>query len=118
MADRLEAVKRRNWKIVFYEEQRDWSCPPIRLGEPKAFDLIPDPKEEYPATGLRSTWSAGPVMKIVSDFEQSVKKYPPIAPGAPDPNSPPNGYSALNRTFTDLFHYHLATSACGAERTL
>ena len=55
---------------------------------PKAFDLITDPKEEYPATGLRSTWSAGPAMKIVSEFEQSLKKYPPIPPGTPDPFTP------------------------------
>jgi arylsulfatase A-like enzyme len=89
VTDRLEAVKWRNWKIVFYEEQRDWWSPPIKLGEPKAFDLITDPKEEYPATGLRNTWAAGPALKIVTEFEASLKKYPPIAPGAPDPYTPP-----------------------------
>ena len=44
VADRLEAVKWRNWKIVFYEEQRDWWSPIVKLGEPKAFDLITDPE--------------------------------------------------------------------------
>ncbi len=48
VADRLEAVKWRNWKIAFYDEQRDWWSPPVKLGIPKAFDLITDPKEEYP----------------------------------------------------------------------
>jgi arylsulfatase A-like enzyme len=89
VADRLEAVKWRNWKIDFYDEQRDWWTPPTKLGTPKAFDLITDPKEEYPATGIQNTWSAGPAMKIVAEFEQSLKKYPPIAPGAPDPYTPP-----------------------------
>ena len=89
VADRLEAVKWRNWKIVFYDEQRDWWTPPIKLGTPKAFDLITDPKEEYPATGLRSTWVATPAMNIVLEFEKSLKKYPPIAPGTPDPYQPP-----------------------------
>jgi arylsulfatase A-like enzyme len=89
VADRLEAVKWRNWKIVFYDEERDWWTPPAKLGEPKVFDLITDPKEEYPATGMRNSWVAGPAMKIVSDFEASLKKYPPIAPGAPDPYTPP-----------------------------
>jgi arylsulfatase len=89
VADRLEAVKWRNWKLAFYDEQRDWWTPPVKLGEPKAFDLITDPKEEYPATGIRNTWSAGPALKIVADFEQSLKKYPPIAPGTPDPYTPP-----------------------------
>jgi hypothetical protein len=67
VADRLEAVKWRNWKIVFYDEQRDWWTPPTRLGTPKAFDLITDPKEEYPATGLRSTWVAKPAMTQTSN---------------------------------------------------
>jgi hypothetical protein len=38
-------VKWRNWKIVFYDEQRDWWTPRLKLREPKAFDLITDPKE-------------------------------------------------------------------------
>jgi arylsulfatase A-like enzyme len=89
VADRLEAVKWRNWKVVFYDEQRDWWTPPAKLGAPKAFDLITDPKEEYPQTAIRNSWNAGPVMKIVVEFEQSLKKYPPIAPGTPDPYTPP-----------------------------
>jgi arylsulfatase len=60
-----------------------------KLGNPKAFDLITDPKEEYPQTGLRSSWIAGPAMKVVVEFEQSLKKYPSIAPGTPDPYTPP-----------------------------
>jgi arylsulfatase A-like enzyme len=62
VADRLEAVKWRNWKIVFYDEQRDWWSPPAKLGTPKAFDLITDPKEEFPATGIRNTWAARPAI--------------------------------------------------------
>jgi arylsulfatase len=89
VADRLEAVKWRNWKIVFYDEQRDWWTPPVKLGNPKAFDLITDPKEEYPATGIRSSWIAKPAMEVVVEFEKSLKKYPPIAPGTPDPYVPP-----------------------------
>jgi hypothetical protein len=89
VADRLETVKWRNWKIAFYDEQRDWWTPPLKLGEPKAFDLITDPKEEYPATALGNSWNAGPALKIVTEFEQSLKKYPPIAPGTPDPYTPP-----------------------------
>src|ERR1700752_271832 len=89
VSDRLEAVKWRNWKIVFYDEQRDWWSPPTKLGSPKAFNLITDPKEEYPQTGLLSSWIAGPAIKVMVDFEVSLKKYPPIAPGTPDPYKPP-----------------------------
>ena len=88
VADRLEAVKWRNWKLAFYDEQRDWWSVPEKLGTPKTFDLIADPKEEYPQTAPRHSWNAGPVMKIVAEFEQSLKKYPPIAPGTPDPYQP------------------------------
>jgi arylsulfatase A-like enzyme len=31
VADRLEAVKWKNWKVVFYDEQRDWWTPPQSL---------------------------------------------------------------------------------------
>ncbi len=86
-ADRLEAVKWRNWKIA-YDEQRDWWSPPQKFGVPKAFDLITDPKEDYPQTALLNSRNAGPAMKIVVDFERSLKKYPPIAPGTPDPYRP------------------------------
>ncbi|AWN39865.1 arylsulfatase [Methylobacterium durans] len=85
VADRLEAVKWRNWKLVFYDEQRDWWTPPTKLGSPKGFDLITDPKEEYPATGLRNSWNAGPAMRIMTEFVESLKRTPPIAPGTPDP---------------------------------
>lgn len=88
VGDRLEAVKWRNWKMVFYDEQRDWWTPPAKLGTPKAFDLITDPKEEYTATATRNTWNAELAMKIVVEFEQSLKQHPPIHPGTPDPYMP------------------------------
>jgi arylsulfatase len=53
-------------EVVFYDEERSWWTPPSKLGEPKAFDLITDPKEECPATALRNSWNAAPTMKIVA----------------------------------------------------
>ncbi|NKK75455.1 sulfatase-like hydrolase/transferase [Rhizobium leguminosarum bv. viciae] len=90
VADRLEGVKWRNWKIVLYDEQRDWWTPPQRLGSPKSFDLITDPKEEYPATALRNSWHAGPAIRVMNDFAKTLEKYPPIKAGTPDPYRPPN----------------------------
>jgi arylsulfatase A-like enzyme len=89
VADRLEAVKWRNWKLVFYDEQRDWWTPPAMLGTPKLFNLITDPTEEYPQPTIENTWVAGPAMKIAADFTESLKKSPPIEPGTPDPYTPP-----------------------------
>ena len=89
MADRLEAVKWHNYKIAFYEEERDWWSTPAKLGIPKIFDLYTDPKEEYPATLTPNGWVGDPMMKIVADLEASFKKYPPTMPGALDPYRPP-----------------------------
>jgi arylsulfatase len=88
VADRLEAVKWRNYKLAFYDAQRDWWSAPTKLGVPKIFDLINDPTEEYPATLTPNGWVSVPMMKIVEEFEASLKKYPPIAPGTTDPYTP------------------------------
>lgn len=89
VADRMEAVKWKNWKLAFYEEERDWWSPPTKLGVPLIFDLISDPKEEYGATLSPDGWIGGPAMEIVADFEKSLMLHPPIAPGTPDPYTPP-----------------------------
>ena len=89
VADRMEAVKWRNWKMTFYEQERDWWSAPVKLGVPKIYDLLSDPKEEFGATLTQNGWVGGPMMKIVADFEASIKRYPPIAPGTPDPYRPP-----------------------------
>jgi arylsulfatase len=89
VADRLEAVKWKTWKMAFYEEQRDWWSPPTKLGVPKIFDLVADPKEEYGATLTANGWVGGPMMSIVAEFERSVETYPLIPTGTPDPYRPP-----------------------------
>lgn len=88
VADRLEAVKWRNYKLAFYETERDWWTPPTKLGVPKIYDLIKDPTEEYGATLTADGWVGGPVMEIVRELEGSLTKFPPIAPGTPDPYTP------------------------------
>lgn len=88
VADRMEAVKWRNFKMSFYEAQRDWHSPATKLGVPKIFDLIKDPTEEYGATLAPDAWVVFPMTKIMSDFEASIKKNPLIRPGVPDPYTP------------------------------
>jgi arylsulfatase len=87
-ADRLQAVKWRNWKLHLYNEQRDWFTPPLQLGTPKLFNVILDPKEEYPVT-VENTWAVEPMTKMISAFEASKRQHPLIAPGMPDPYTPP-----------------------------
>jgi arylsulfatase len=61
----------------------------VKLGVPKIFDLINDPKEEYGASLTPNAWTVGPMMKIVAEFEQSVQRHPLIPTGTPDPYRPP-----------------------------
>jgi arylsulfatase len=87
LADRLHAVKWRNWKLHLYNEMHDWFTPPLKLGTPKLFNLVLDPKEEFPVT-VQNTWAVEPMTKMIAAFELSARKNPLIAPGAPDPHTP------------------------------
>ncbi len=87
-ADRLEAAKWRNWKLAFYDEEHNWFTPPVKLGTPKLFNLILDPKEEFPVT-VENTWAVEPMTKMIARFMASTKTHPLIAPGTPDPYTPP-----------------------------
>jgi arylsulfatase A-like enzyme len=87
-ADRLEAAKWRNWKLAFYDEEHNWFSPPLKLGTPKLFNLILDPKEEFPVT-VENTWAVEPMTKMIGKFMGSLKTNPLIQPGTPDPFTPP-----------------------------
>lgn len=89
VAERLEAVKWRNWKLAFYEETHDWFGTPQKLTMPKLFNLTKDPKEEYPEETLRNTWVMDRCLKTIREFYDSLKKYPAIAEGTADPYQPP-----------------------------
>jgi arylsulfatase len=89
-ADRLQAVKWHNWKLHLYEEQRDWWSIPQKLGTPKLYNLLADPKEEYYQVSIQNAWVLTPLLKLVADFERSVKQYPLIPMGTPDPYRPPS----------------------------
>ena len=63
--------------------------PPVTLPLPKVINLLTDLKEERDGVPWTNSWVVAPVTKIVDDFLDSLKKYPPIEPGTPDPYSPP-----------------------------
>ena len=87
VADRLTAVKWRNWKVHFIKQDSMYDVPQ-KLPLPKVINLLTDLKEERDV-GAYNTWVADPMMKIVVEFEASLKKYPPIKSGTPDPYTPP-----------------------------
>jgi arylsulfatase len=87
-ADRLQAVKWRNFKVHFYFQETMVS-PPVQLALPLLINLYTNPKEDEDET-TPDSWVIGPVLKVVSAFEESVKAHPLIAMGTPDPYAPPN----------------------------
>jgi arylsulfatase len=92
VGDVLHAVKWRNWK-VHYVWQEYMFDPPQNLPNPRVINLITDPKERH-VGGTFDTWIYHPVMKIVNDFQASLKVEPPIAVGTPDPFVPVAANSA------------------------
>jgi arylsulfatase A-like enzyme len=85
-ADRLQAVKWRNYKVHFYLQDTVVS-PPLKLAIPLLFNLYTNPQESTDKTALDS-WVIGPVLRLVGAFEASLKRHPLIPMGTPDPYRP------------------------------
>jgi arylsulfatase len=84
VADRLSAVKWRNWKVHFIWQENMYD-PPQRLPLPRVINLLTDEERDV---GAYNSWVADPVMRIIGEFEASLQKYPPIKVGTPDPYVP------------------------------
>jgi arylsulfatase len=78
----LRALKWRDWKMHFIWEVEP-NAGPNRLETPYIFNLLRDPKEETDV-GPQENWMRGPMLQMLSDFQQSLRQHPPIPPGAPD----------------------------------
>jgi arylsulfatase len=85
-ADRLQAVKWRNYKVHFYQQETMIS-PPVKLPIPFLFNLYTNPREDTEKTTLDS-WVIGPALKMVATFEESVKNHPLIPMGTAEPYRP------------------------------
>jgi arylsulfatase len=83
-AERLTAVKWRNWKMHFIRQETMFD-PPVKNPVPTIYNLYTDPREEKPSA---DSWVVAPMLKMVDEFEQSVKQYPLIPMGLPDPYTP------------------------------
>ena len=88
----LYAIKWRNWKLhLVWQERMD--SPALKLGLPRLYNLYMSPQEradEGLTNLLENLWVLQPIEKIINDFERSLKEYPPIPTGTPDPYMPPN----------------------------
>jgi arylsulfatase len=83
----LYAIKWRNWKyhLIWLD---DTAKTPAQLPVPYLFNLLSDPKEETNVM-TEDSWVQIPISRMIRDFQQSLRQYPPIAPETPDPYTPP-----------------------------
>ena len=72
------------WKMHLMRQDTMFD-PPVKNPTPTIYNLYTDPREEKPTV---DSWVVGPMLKIVGEFEQSLKKYPLIPMGTPDPYVP------------------------------
>jgi len=84
--ERLQAVKWRNYKLHFYKQDTMVS-PPEKLGVPLLINLYTNPTEDE-SEPTTDSWVVGPALKIIGEFEASLKRYPLIPMGTPDPYRP------------------------------
>lgn len=78
----LRAAKWRDWKMhVVWEAEPN--AGPVHLEAPRIFNLTRDPKEETDVAN-EASWVRTPMRRMIHDFQQTLKRHPPIPPGAPD----------------------------------
>ena len=87
--DELFAYKWRNWKIHFIQLDSMFGAPG-KLNMPHLYNLIEDPKENYPIVTLdvSASWVFPVVFKKVVEFNKTLEDEPPIKLGTPDPYEP------------------------------
>lgn len=83
----LRAVKWRDWKMHFVWEPEP-NTGPNHLETPWIFNVVQDPKEETDI-GNSHSWARRPLRLLVHEFQEDLKRNPPIPPGAPDDFVPP-----------------------------
>jgi len=85
--DKIYGVKWGDWKVLFKENDTIFS-PTMTFDTPKVYNLLNDPGERENVL-FPFTWVAEKALPQLTEHLASLKKYPPIAPGTPDPYVPP-----------------------------
>ena len=84
VGNEIYGVKWQNWKMMF-KELATGTGPVEQWSRPRIFNLNLDPKEEHALSYVaQHAWVVQPAGKILADYLESLKKYPPVPPGAPD----------------------------------
>jgi arylsulfatase len=89
VGNELYGVKWRNWKMMFKEIGTIAADPTRSYGVPLFYNLLLDPKEEYPVLyAPPNFWVRYPAGDVLVEHERSLQEEPPIPPGTPDPYTP------------------------------
>jgi arylsulfatase len=88
LGDTLSAYKWRDWKVHFVRLDSMFGTPEPQ-NFPLIFNLIKDPKEQYPDRSGETTWVLPAVSKRIVEFSGTLVEEPPIKLGTPDPYLPP-----------------------------
>lgn len=88
MGNDVFGVKWRNWKLHF-KEQTGWNGVLREYTMPRAYNLLNDPFERDNVL-FPHTWVPKAALPQLEEHIASLKEYPPIPSGAPDPYTPAN----------------------------
>ena len=87
MGNDIFGVKWQSWKIHF-KEQTAWNGVLREYTMPRVYNLMNDPQERDNVL-FPHTWVLKAAQPVIKEHMASLKKYPPIPTGAPDPYNPP-----------------------------
>ena len=79
-------MKWRNWKVHYVWQEYEEDVPQ-KLPMPRVHYPIDDPRERH-SVRAANTWVYFPINRIREEFENSLRREPPIPVGAPDPYQP------------------------------
>jgi arylsulfatase len=88
MGNDVFGVKWKDWKIHF-KEQDAWNTTLRNYSMPRVYNLISDPQETDNVL-FPHTWVMKGGLPQLEEHVESLKKYPPIPAGTPDPYEPDN----------------------------
>jgi arylsulfatase len=86
MGNDIFGVKWQDWKIHF-KEQTGWNGVLREYTMPRVYNLINDP-EERDSVLFPHTWVLKVALPQLEEHVVSLKEYPPVPTGAPDPYKP------------------------------
>ena len=87
MGNDVFGVKWRDWKLHF-KEQTGWNGVLREYTMPRVYNLINDPQERDNVL-FPHTWVPKAALPQLEEHVASLKAYPPVPTGAPDPYEPP-----------------------------